>query len=222
MVFPSLPNLIKNPSEINPLPKLGLLGSLRIDVLKAEELNVEYDISDRPVESGFDVSDARVRRPIWIRVEGILTDTQLTPTAIAGRFVDNDGFELETWDEKKSALVQIADADELISITLPLGFYPNMQIRSLKVEQNTDRTGAAFFTLIARELRIVSSEITSVDPSQIPKELKDKETADQKKASKKGKKKKNKGTKPGKEVPKAKEDSWALQAKGFLGGLFGG
>jgi len=218
MAFPSLPNLIKNPKEINPIPKLGLIGDIRIDVLKAEDVTVDYDFSDRPVESGFDITDARIKKPTVIRVEGILSDTQLTPTALAGRFIDGQGFELETWQEKKDLLLQTADQEDVISFTLPLGYYPSMLIKSIRIEQRDDRTSAAFFILEAREVRRVSSEVTSVDPSQVPKELKDKETDSQKKAKKKSDRKKDGGAKAGDNVSPAKEKSWALQLVELVGG----
>jgi hypothetical protein len=219
MAIPSLVNVIADPSEAkdNAIPVLGLIGDLQVDVLSSEELMLESVITERPVEAGFDVTDARVKKPVMLRMEGILTDTQLTPQAIAGGFIAGEGFNLQTWRQKKDMLLEFYDLDELISITLPLHFYPSVQIKSLKIEQRAGRTNAAFFILEAKTLRIVSSEITSVDSSQIPKEIKDKESASNKEGSKKSGKKKDGGNKSGEAVSAEKEQSWALQFANTLG-----
>ncbi len=78
MAIPSLVNVIVNPSEAaeKAIPVLGLIGDLQVDVLYSEELILESDITERPVEAGFDVTDARVLKPWGLRMEGIFSSIQ--------------------------------------------------------------------------------------------------------------------------------------------------
>lgn len=219
MAFPSLVNLIKDPKGANPIPERAMIGDLRVDVLRSEEMTVDYVITDAPVEEGLDIGYSRVKRPVILRMVGILTDTQLTPGGISSRFQDGEGFSLQTWQEKQATLLQLADAGELISVVTPLKMYPQMKVQSVRLEQREGETQAVFFLIVFKELRIVSSEVSSVDESQVPKELKDKETKGQKKAKKKKIKKKNGGNKTPKEVSPEKRKSLIFK---LLNGLSGG
>jgi len=220
MSFPEIANAVKNPAELKKLflPDPVLIGDLVIDVLSFEDVTYAYEITSKPIESGFKISEAKIKKPVRIRCEGVLTDSALTPSALASGFISGSGFSLDTWQDKKDQLKLIADRSELIDITFRLDFYPNMLIDQLKIEQRVgDKVKACFFTIEAQEVKIVSSEIVGVDPSQIPKELADKKEDRHKKGEKKASKLKDKGNKTT-DPTQEKEKSWLAQ---LAGGLFG-
>lgn len=217
MGFPSPVNVIKNPQDLvnTFIPDAVLIGDLEVDVLRLEVKNLNWEVTDRGVEAGFDMSTARVKRPVSVRMEGTLTDTPLDPIAIGTSLLSGGGFSFVTADDKKEQFELIADSNELIVITTRLDVYPNMTITSLRAEQTKDNSGAYPFVMEARNLKIYSSSITDIDPSQIPKDLREKEEEKHKKGAGKKKKKDNKGQKTPEEATSKDEDPLRLLARGL-------
>ncbi len=197
MGVPQVVNAIQNPAELKKLlvPDPVFIGGIEVDVLTIEEKTLEYSITEYPVESGLDISDVRYKRPVMLRMEGWLTDTSLTPGAIGTSLLGGAGFSFTTWQDKKTALEELFDSNEIFEISTRLDVYPSMMGTFLKVSHNKDTSGGYPFVLEAKEVRIVQSEITSIDPSQVPKELQDKELDKHKKGSKKAQKTNNQGKK---------------------------
>lgn len=197
MGIPQIANAIQNPGELKKLlvPDAVFIGGIEVDVLSIEEKSQEWEVTQRPVEAGLDISDVRYKLPTRLRIEGWLTDTSLSPESIGTSLLGGGGFSFETWQDKKKALEELADSNEVIEISTRLDVYASVVITFLQVSHDKDTANGYPFVMEARPIRIVSSDIVDVDPSQVPKALQDKETKAQK--NNRGKKgpKKNGGKK---------------------------
>jgi hypothetical protein len=195
------PQNIANPNELlkSILPDAVLIGSglsaVEVDVLSIDERINKWETTKYPVEAGLDITDVRYKLPDYVRIEGLLTDTQLDPRSIGTTLLATGTFGFATWQDKKKALEEVANSNEIIEITTRLHFYPKMQIQLLRALQDKDSGGYYSFVLEAEEIRTVSSTSVAVDPSQLPKEMQDLETTDQKGARGKASKATNSGKK---------------------------
>lgn len=217
MGIPQIINAVKNPDELLSLflPDPVLIGDVEVDVLNLEVKELRYEVTKRKVESGFSMATARRKIPVAIRIEGWLTDAPLDPVSIGTSLISGQGFSFVTWKDKKDRLEEVADSDELIDISARLDVYTDVSITFLRVEQNKDTSGGYPFVLEAENLRIFSSAITDVDPSQIPKNLRDKEQEKHKKAAGKKKPPSNEGQKASEEATKKDQDPLRSLAQGL-------
>jgi hypothetical protein len=104
----------------------------------------------------------------------------IAATTISATLLGGPGFELVTWRDKKDALEALADSNEIIDIVGRLDSYESMNLNMVDVAETPNSAGSYPFVIEAETIRQVSSEVVSVDPSQIPKSLRDQETTDQK------------------------------------------
>jgi hypothetical protein len=214
------PQIVLNPSELlaSLFPKAVFIGDIEIDVISIEEKLLEWEHTERPVDAGLDVTDTRKKRPVFMRIEGFLTDSEISADAIGTSLVAGQGFNVfGTWEEKRTALESLADSDEIIQITTRRNVRDSMQITSLKETATKDNSKAYQFVLEAKQVRQVSSEFSFVDPSQVPKAIQDKQTSAQKAASAKTKAPTNAGKKLTKDATPKDVDPLrtAAQALGF-------
>lgn len=217
MGLPSVINAVKNPDELLSLflPDPVLIGDVEVDVLSLEVKNLNYEVTKRKVESGLQMATARRKIPVFIRIEGWLTDAPLDPIAIGTSLIAGQGFSFKTWKDKKDELEELVDSDELIDISGRLDVYSDMSPTSLVVEQTPDSSGGYKFVLEAENLQIFSSAIATIDPSQIPKNLRDKEQSKHKKGQGKKKPPSNEGQKMAKDATKKDQDPLRTLAQGL-------
>jgi len=198
MGFAQAINLIKDPVALARFFGFVpvIVGDIIVDVLVSETPVYDYDITEHPVEAGLDVTDNRVERPASLILECILTDIALSPQAIAGAVASGvlaGGFPPLSWQDKYSALLDLADKNDIVDVFTPLNVYSSMMITSVRPNQTKDTANALFFTIELREIRTVASEINVVDPSQIPKKIKEQEKPENTEAAKKTAPKSKKG-----------------------------
>jgi hypothetical protein len=189
------PTVILNPSQVisDIIPQSTFIGDVEIDVLSIEEKVLEWERTLRPIAEGMNRTDARKRQPNFIRIDGWLTDVEFSPIGAASSILSGAGFQLTTWEDKKRRLEGYAASNEPIQITTRRNVLQNMQIDLLAETADKDSGGAYHFRLEASEFKTVSTGVATVDPSQIPKELADTETAEQGAAAAATKPPKNKG-----------------------------
>jgi hypothetical protein len=222
MGIAQIASTIKDPGSVSDL-LFGtpvLIGELQVDVLRLETATYDYDITERPVETGLDITDARIAKPVTLVMEGILADTDFSISSVAANVagaIQGGGFNLDTWQDKKDALLTLAESNEVIDITTPLNIYFNFMILSVRIDQDKDTSQACFFRAEFKEVRQVSLLSTFVDESQIPKKLQKKKTATNTKAQGKASKKGQQGKKATKAAPE-KDSSiafgWAEALRG--------
>jgi len=186
--------LIKNVKDLQEYFGLGkvLIDDLAIDVLRSETPSYEFTLTEKPVESGFDINDARIARPVGVSLEVILTDAELSASAVGINLL-NDTLEFATWKEKRDRLFEIKDSNEVVDVVTPLQVYESMVITSLRIDQTKTTARALFCRIDFQELRVVESLITGVEDAAVPKKKKAKKPDND--ADKKTKQKKDLGSK---------------------------
>lgn len=210
---------LSNPNELlkGLIPDPVFIGSglsaVEVDVLRIDERVNKWETTKYPVEKGLDITDVRYKLPDFVRLEGTLTDSQLDPRSIATTLLATGTFGFATWQDKKKALEEVANSNEIIEITTRMHFYPRMQIKLLRALHDKDTAGCYPFVLEAEEIRTVASSSVAVDPSQLPKELQDAETAGQKDARGKAGKATNSGKKATKKATEKDIDPLRKLAK---------
>jgi hypothetical protein len=194
---------------VNPV----LIGDLPVDVLRSETPVFDFNLTEHPVESGFDITDARIERPIGVTLEVILTDTELSASAV-GFAALNDTLGFDTWKDKRDRLYEIKNSSEIIDVVTPLDKYESMVITSLRVDQTPQTARALFARIDFREIRVVKSQITGVDDNAVSALTRSKKPDND--ADKKIKDKKDLGTKQAKDATE-KQKSILLSGLESLG-----
>ena len=184
--------IIRNVQELRDYFGLNpvLIADLSIDVLRSETPIYDFEVTEHPVESGFEIADARIARPIGVTLEIILTDTELSASAVGFAALENSlGY--DTWRDKRDRLYEIKDSNELIDVVTPLGTYESVTISSIRIDQTPSTSQALFCRVDFREVRIVSTEINNVNDDEVSKLKRAKKNDSKKKINSK----KDKGTK---------------------------
>lgn len=181
MGFAQLANIIANPRELAKFFGFApiIVGDIIIDVLRSETPVFEYEITERPVEAGLDITDNRLKRPTGLNLDFVLTDTVLDPasiTAAVSAGVLTGGLPPLTASAKYAAFKELAEKNQIIDVYTPLDSYTNMMIKTLRFSQDKDTASAAFGSVELREVRIVASEINILDSAQLPAKIKQQET----------------------------------------------
>jgi len=205
MGFASTANLIKNPSEL--LERIGLkpaqINDITIDVIQIESPTFDFEVTEHPVETGLNISDTRIEKPITLAIDCILTDAEIDAVGVVKRALNTSLDSLfTTWQDKKDALYTLKDSQELVTVQTEFDIYENMMITSLRPIREVNNTRALFVHIELQEVRIVSSEINLIDESLIPDEIKDdvEKKSENKKANNKQKKQSSKGKQQTKEA----------------------
>lgn len=105
------------------------IDTYTIDTLYAEELQLEAEVTEYPVEKGTAVSDNVRIKPRVLRLTGVVSDTPLGPVATL-RSTDKD---LTPRKEAELFLTALFDAGESITVTTDERTYKSMVIQSLTI-----------------------------------------------------------------------------------------
>jgi hypothetical protein len=207
MGTPDVNNLISDRGELAQLfgSTPNLIGEIPIDVLVSETPRYESEITQRPLEAGFEATDARIARPTSVSLECILTDTPTDFISLASQALSGK-WSLQGWREKYAELMELNRTNATIDVTTPLDTYSGYMISSLSIDRRSSTGGALFFTCEIVQVRFVATDISQVDESAIPKEKRE----EQKTKKRKTDPDKNKGKKQTKEAP-ASSDSILLK-----------
>ena len=198
MAFPSVANIINNPGELKQL--FGLIpttiGDVIVDCLPSFSDSMDADITGHPIETGFEITDARTIRPQQITLECIFTDPDysggnIARSALAGTLSSQMN---STWRDKRERIIEIFKNSEIVDVNTPDGSFDSMLILSIKPERTPQTMNAWFATIELRHVKIVSSEIINVSAAEIPGKV---ETAAQKTAKKRKSAVKPKATQQG-------------------------
>lgn len=197
-----------------------MIGDLPIDILHSETPSYEYEVTEHPAEEGSDVTDNRRAKPVRVTLDVTLTDTSLSPSAVGTALISGT-FSLKSWRDKKDKLYDIKRNDEVINAVTDLDSYEKYVIASLTPSRTAQNSSSFRCTIVLKQIRIVSSAVSILDPSNIPKSLKEKESASQKETGKKKNKPKTPKGKKDLKTPTGKQQSVLLKLKNQAAGLLG-
>jgi len=192
-------------------PNVALIDDLPIDVVLRAQPVYEYEVTRAPVEEGADISDHRERRPVGLTLDCIFTDPDFSARA-AGQSLLSGTFSLDSWLDKKRKLDSLMESGNVLTVVTEYETYESMVLTRVTPDRQASTANALFVTLQFIDIRIVSSAVTDVDPSQIPERKKKKKKSEQETKEKDLKSKDAKGK---------KSKSILKQGSDYLSGLFG-
>lgn len=141
-----------------------IIDGYEIDVAESEEHTFENDVTEHPVESGADITDHVRARAIVVTVEGIVSDTPLEALARRRNELVEIGGETfaKPSEEAFARLLEINDSREPITIETSLKTYSDMVLQSLSAPRNAGTGEALRFSATFKQVRLVTSERTTV------------------------------------------------------------
>ncbi len=180
MGFPTAADVVTNLDDLKGLFGLNpsLIGDIDVDLVISYSDPFSADITERPVEAGFDVTDARVIRPQFLTMECVFCDPDFSGQNIAKKALQGVlGQSLFTsWRDKRDRLDEIKQNKEVISVSTPSKTYDSMLIADIRPDVRASTANAFFFTIDFKQVRIVSSEVSLIDEALIPKDIREKES----------------------------------------------
>ncbi len=137
---------IKNPTQI---------GTLSVDIVKSFEYQYDQDVTSHPVETGFEIQDHIVNKPL-----------KLTMTiGISSRPVT--WFWRNGWGEKKfasglEALQNIRDEKQPVTIIRPEKKYDDMVMTSCKVSKSDQTKSIIYVDVTFQQIVKVTTQTTAI------------------------------------------------------------
>jgi hypothetical protein len=163
--------VMKRPAQID---------TLVLDCSITETHTVANDVTEHPVETGFNVTDHVRAKPDELTIEGIVTNTPFSQTQRT-RIVQALGITFASATDADQILGQpgyaeaaytslrdVRDSGRLITITTSLRTYENMVMTSLVVPRNKDVGDALRFTAQFKRVRVVSNKLAAAKKSSSP------------------------------------------------------
>ena len=157
---------------IGPPTSKVIIAGIQVDASVSEQHTLSGHVTSHKVEKGIDVTDNYRARPKKIRIDGVISNKQLTQGAPSSADISTDRLSetgnktpvVEAWDRLKA----IFDASEVITIETSLQTYQNMALESLSVTRGTNNGDNLRFSATAKEIRFVETGYEK--PIKLPKE----------------------------------------------------
>jgi len=227
MGFPTAADVITNLDSLKELFGLNpsLIGDIPIDLVVSYTPGFSAEITRHPVESGFQVTDARIIAPDFLTMECVFTDPELSGMNVAKQAINGTLWAglTTSWRDKRDRLYQLANADEVLTVVTPSASLESMLISNITPEITSSTANAFFFTIDFERVRIVDSEISLIDEKMIPKEVREKEALADKQDPAQGTKRDNakKNKKPESSKGKNQGETATAKKESILSGLIG-
>lgn len=167
---------------------------LKVDATMSENQELISEITNNPIEDGSLVSDHVVKTPRRYSMEGVVSDSPITiqsaiigavagvPGTLIGGAIGGittaavsaiGGILLSTGKGKPSVIaLQTLDAiyENSIPLTIVSGLrtWTNMVMVNLAAPRTAQTSGGLFFNATFQELKIVTSEVVAVPPTDTP------------------------------------------------------
>jgi hypothetical protein len=151
-----------------------LIGELEVSALIELDAPEELDISEKPIEEGYNIVYAAIHIPIEINMTICLANPQYSVENAVGSLISGDVSSLtETWRDKKDRLYTYKNDREILTVQTQDGTFENMLIKNITPIYNVDENWDAFFASVTlRQVEILTST-TSDNGSLSAQGLKD-------------------------------------------------
>lgn len=197
-------------------------SQLIFDVVESEEITLENEVTENPVEKGSDVADHVRKKPTGIRLVADVSNVALAPPVEStyvpteGRFKPLSAIErTRPGDDARTTLERIHA--EGLPVELFLGTdefgrsYTNMELATVGFQRDPKTGDIVRFSLAFKEIRIVESQVVAAPKT----------------ASSRGQPTVDRGTQPKKDAPKSDADKAGSTLQhwndnGKVGGTVGG
>jgi hypothetical protein len=126
-----------------------LIGDIIVDVLQNVTGTDAMRITRKPVEAGFNITDAAILEPTERTFDIILTDPEYSATAAITAALTGtlESFN-QTWRDKRETLYGYFDNREIISISSPNELIESMLIQSITPIYDSDENLDAFMASV--------------------------------------------------------------------------
>lgn len=153
---------------------LAQIDTVTLDASIRETHSTRVKITDHPVEQGVDISDHLRQEPDRVTIEGVVTNTPLGNTqpafvSVAGNqntppfsFLRTSIYVMNLAENAYYALLDLAGADNLITVVTALRVYENMAMESLDVPRDAKIGQSVKFTATFKEVQIVLNQTVTV------------------------------------------------------------
>lgn len=135
--------------------------SLEVDATLSETAQFDSDVTEHPVEDGFNIADGIRNKPVSLSLDCLVSNT---PIIGAQQAKDAGGYHKGNPGAAAAAftvLQSIRDAEDVINVATALKLYKSMAVTSIKVTRDTKTGDVLSFTLALKQIRIVSSKFVS-------------------------------------------------------------
>jgi hypothetical protein len=145
------------------------IGDLIIDLLVGLSGVDTYDVTDKPVQSGFDVTLAAIKKPRERVLVVRLTNPEISIEAGAAALITGSaGSFFDTWRDKKDKLYEKFDNREILELTTHEGYYPSCIISSIEPLYDVNENLDCFYAQITIKeyLQVGETEISLTDAAK--------------------------------------------------------
>lgn len=121
------------------------IGELEIDVVTSEVITFSSETTDHPIESGADITDHTINKPVQIKMSCVVGGSNLT-----------------NWEDKRAdgyeALKALRDARTPISVVTGLEVFTNMIITDIQIDRSVSNSSNLSFEIMFKNITIVESQ----------------------------------------------------------------
>lgn len=147
----------KNPTTI---------ASLKLDIVKQVSYSYEQEVTEHPVEVGYEIHDTIINKPLRVEITAGVSSRPIT-------WFWKNGLGVKKFSDAKTALIAIRNAKQPITIVRPDGVLTDMVMISCKFG-STDESMSVMMVELAF-VKIVKVDVATV---AIPQDIVDKSIKD--------------------------------------------
>lgn len=158
----------------------AIIDTIVLDVTISESHDGETEVTDHPVETGFDVNDHARPKPDMLTLEGVVSVTPLnrkrrlaveesgiidfTSTKLAEPLGDDPGYVQQAYQ----TLRQLRETGKIITVFTGLRIYDDMIMTRLSIPRDGKTGDALRFSASFKQIKIVSSKVTTTTVARLP------------------------------------------------------
>lgn len=164
------------------LRQLTKIDTITLDVSVAETYTGEVEVTEHPVEEGFNVVDHARAKPDMLTIEGVVSNTPLSMSQQRRLVQAASGVQFETTTQQDqiegqpgyaeaafAKLEELRKTGKLVTVLTKLKTYEEMVLVSLVVPRNSTTGDALRFTAVFKHIRVVKNKLTSATIAKEPK-----------------------------------------------------
>lgn len=137
---------IKNPTQV---------GSLKVDIVKSFEYTYEQDVTEHPVETGFEIADHIVNKPLKLTMTVGIASSPVT-------WFWKNGYGAKKFANGLQLLEEIRDKKEPVTIVRPEKKYDNMVMTSCRVSKQDSTKSIIYADLSFMQIVKVTTQTTTI------------------------------------------------------------
>jgi hypothetical protein len=123
-----------------------MIGDVLVSSLRGLYAPTRLSVTKKPIEDGYDITDAAIKEPTDLYLDICLTNPDLSIEAgLQAALTGNPGSLTSTWREKKETLYSYLNEKELITVQTHEGVYESMLVAEIDPYWDVSRNWNAFF-----------------------------------------------------------------------------